>query len=87
MSKTIIDLWYGHIIPFEECGANDPAILELHRLMTRHSDTLRKELTEVQTESFQKFIESNDDYMIRMTELAFQQGFTIGCKLTAEALL
>ena len=87
MSQTINDLWYGRIAPSERCGARDPVIYDLYRLMNRNSENLRKELSEAQTEAFQKYVDCYNEYLLRMLELAFQEGFALGSKLTAEALV
>ena len=87
MQQTIIDLWYGHISPCERCGARDQIILDLYRSMNRNSEILRKEMTETQLEAFQNYNDCYEKYLNRMLELAFKEGFALGSKLAAEALL
>ena len=87
MTQTLIDLWNGNIAPCEYCGAHDPTANELIGLMERNREKLRKELTEAQMELYQKYIDCSEEYLLRMMELAFSDGFCLGSKLTVESLL
>ena len=85
--QTIIDLWNGNIAPCEHCGAHDPQVNHLLGLMERNRETLNKGLTAAQAELFQKYTECSDEYLLRMLELAFCDGFCLGGKLTMEMML
>jgi len=85
--QTITDLWNGNIAPCEHCGAHNPAINNLLGLMERNRENLSNGLTEAQMEVFQKYIDTSDEYLLRMLELAFYDGFSLGGKLIAEVLL
>ena len=87
MTQTIVDLWNGNIAPCEHCGAHDAEANELIDLMERNRLDLNQGLTEAQKESFQKYIDCFDEYLLRMLELAFCDGFCLGGKLAAESLL
>jgi len=87
MTQTIADLWNGNIAPCEHCGAHNPAINNLLGLMERNRENLSNGLTEAQMEVFQKYIDTSDEYLLRMLELAFYDGFSLGGKLIAEVLL
>ena len=84
--QTILDLWNGNIAPCEHCGSHDPVINELIGLIERNRENLNRGLTEAQMETFQKYIDCSDEYLLRMLELAFCDGFCLGYKLTTEAL-
>lgn len=84
--QTIIDLWNGNIAPCEHCGAHDPAANELIGLIERNRESLSRGLTEAQMETFQKYIDCSDEYLLRMLELAFCDGFTLGSRLAVESL-
>ena len=84
--QTIKELWYGNITPCEHCGCHDPEANHLIKLMERNREVLREELTDVQRETFQKYIDSSEEYLLRMLELAFCDGFRLGSKLMVEAL-
>lgn len=87
MNTTITDLWNGNIAPCEHCGSHDPAINNLMELIERNQEKLSAGLTEAQMETFQKYMDCLDEYLLRMLELAFCDGFCLGSKLVMEALL
>lgn len=82
--QTIIDLWRGNIAPCEHCGAHDSEVNHLLYLMEQNHDALCEGLTAAQTETFQKYIDCSEDYLLRMLELAFCDGFRIGGRLAME---
>ena len=86
MNNTIIDLWYGNIAPYEQCGAHNPKILKQHSLIERNQEGLLAGLNDAQKELFQKYADCYDEYLISMMELAFCDGYALGCQLTTEAL-
>ena len=53
--------------------------------MARNREKLGRELTQAQMETFQKYVDCSDAYLLRMTELAFYEGFSTAGKLLAEA--
>lgn len=85
--QTIMDLWNGNIAPCEHCGAHDEDANQLIGLMERNRERLCADLTEAQKETFQKYIDCSEEYLLRMLELAFCEGFSLGGKLIAEILL
>ena len=86
MSQTIQDLWNGNIAPCEHCGSHDMEANKLNSLLERNREALQGELTEAQRETFQKFTDCSDEYLLRMMELAFTDGFVLGSKLMVEVL-
>lgn len=84
--QTITDLWNGNIAPCEHCGSHDAEVNHLIGLMEQNRDNLCEGLTELQKETFQKYIGCSEEYLLRMLELAFCDGFCLGSKLTAESL-
>ena len=87
MTQTISDLWNGNIAPCEHCGSHDPVINNLIGLLERKREILSRGLTEAQMVTFQKFIDCSDEYLLRMMELAFCEGFSLGGKMIMETLL
>ena len=87
MQQTIIDLWNGNIAPCEHCGSHDPVINKLMSLMERNREKLSNGLTEAQMEIFQKYVDCSDEYLLRMLELAFCDGFCLGSRLAIESIL
>lgn len=87
MHQTIIELWRGNIAPYEHCGSRDEEATQLLELMEQNREVLCKGLTAAQAEIFHRYISCADDYLLRMTEIAFCDGFCLGGKLAAEALI
>ena len=44
-------------------------------------------LTAVEMETFQKYIDCSEAYLLRMLELAFCDGFSLGAKLIVDILV
>ena len=85
--KTIKELWYGNISPFEQCTRGDKQLKELLKLVARNKEELDASLTEKQKEIHEKF-EENMNEMHGITERdAFSYGFRLGVQLMAEVLL
>ena len=84
--QTITELWNGNIAPVEHCGAGDTAANRLHSQMEKAAEDLSRGLTDGQKEAFDKYAEYSEDYLLRMMELAFTDGFSLGASLTMEAL-
>ena len=87
MKNTVEDLWNGEIAPCEHCGAHDSQANHLLSLMERNRENLQEGLTAAQVDTFQKYIDCSEEYLLRMLELAFCDGFCLGCKLSIEALV
>lgn len=85
--QTMKDLWNGNIAPCEHCGSHDPEIKGLMGLIERNREKLSSGLTEAQMETFQKYMDCSDEYLLRMLELAFCDGFCLGGKLVMETWL
>ena len=85
--KTIDELWYGNISPFEQCTRGDKRLKELLSLMARNRDELGETLTEKQKETLEKFEDCMNE-MHSVTERdAFSYGFRLGVQLMAESFL
>ncbi len=86
MSQTIIDLWKGDIAPIDRCGAFDTEATRLSLQMDRMQTKSRRSFDRSAKNVFLDFVEKTDCFYLRMMELAFQEGFSLGSKLTSEAL-
>ena len=92
--KTIDELWYGNISPFEQCTRGDKRLKELLKLVARNREELDGTLTrqdpsdaQRSKETLQKFEECMNE-MHSITERdAFSYGFRLGVQLVAEAFL
>ena len=85
--QTILDLWNGNIAPVEHCGAHDPPANNLIGLMERNREKLCADLTASQIEIFQKYMDCSEEYLLRMLELAFCDGFRTAGRMMAEVLV
>ena len=94
MMKTIDELWYGNISPFEQCTRDDKRLKELLKLVARNREELDGTLTlqdpsdaQRANETLEKFEECMNE-MHSITERdAFSYGFRLGVQLMAEAFL
>lgn len=86
MMHTIVDLWNGNIAPCEHCGSHDAEANRLVNLMECNREALCEGLTAAQKEVFQKYIDCSEEYLLRMLELAFCDGFSLGSRITIETL-
>ena len=50
--KTIDELWYGNVSPFEQCTRGDKRLKELLKLVARNREELDGTLTDKQKEGF-----------------------------------
>lgn len=87
MMQTISDLWNGNIAPVEHCGAHDTTANRLLSLMNRTGESLCKDLPDVQKAAFHKYADCAEDYMLRMMELAFFEGFSLASRLMTESFI
>ena len=87
LMKTLDELWYGNISPFEQCTRGDKRLKELLKLVARNREDLDESLTEKQKETLEKFEECMNE-MHSITERdAFSYGFRLGVQLMAESFL
>ncbi|MBQ2749858.1 MAG: hypothetical protein IJF34_08750 [Clostridia bacterium] len=87
MSVTLEELWYGNLDPLEKFGMLDPNIRRLERQIEKTREGFRNTLGEVYLAQFDQYVELINDYIFHLNKCAFCDGFAIGTKLTAEALL
>ena len=85
LMKTIDELWYGNISPFEQCNRVDKELKELMKLVVRNREELDGTLTEKQKETLEKYEDcSNEMHSITERE-AFAYGFRWGVRLMADS--
>ena len=85
--RTIDELWYGNVAPFEQCTRGNKKLKELLKLVARNKEELDATLTDKQKEVLEKF-EENMNEMHGITERdAFSYGFRLGVQLMAEVFL
>ena len=85
--KTLDELWYGNISPFEQCTRGDKRLKELLKLIARNREELDGTLTDKQKETLEKFEDCMNE-MHSITERdAFSYGFRFAVRLIAESFL
>ena len=85
--KTIDELWYSNISPFEQCTCGDKRLKELLKLVARNREEPDGTLTDKQKETLEKFEDCMNE-MHSITERdAFSYGFLLGVQLMVEAFL
>ena len=83
----IRELWYGNVVPFEQCTRGDKQLKELLSLLARNRDELEETLTDKQKEVLEKFEENMNEMHGIAERDAFSYGFRLGVRLMAEAFL
>ena len=94
MMKTIDELWYGNVSPFEQCTRGDKRLKELLKLVARNREELDGTLTRQDPSDAQRAKEILEKFEECMNEMysiterdAFSYGFRLGVQLMAEAFL
>ena len=70
--KTLDELWYGNISPFEQCTCGDKRLKELLKLVARNREELDGTLTDKQKETLEKF----EDCMNEMHSITERDTFS-----------
>ena len=85
--KTLDELWYGNIAPFEQCTHGDKRFAELLKLLNQNREELSRILTDRQKETLEKYEETmNEMYSVSERD-AFSYGFRLSARLMAETFL
>ena len=84
LTNALCELWNGNIAPVDHCGARDREANHLSALLERKRESLLVELTAEQRLLFQKYMDCSEEYLLRMMELSFCDGFRIGARLLME---
>ena len=87
MTNTIADLWNGSLEPKGCSKTNYFEIKDLDMLINQNLDKLEKVLDKKSKEVFTSYRDGMEEYAYLYGEQAFCDGFCLGVKLAAEALL
>ena len=85
--KTIDELWYGNISPFEQCTRGNKELKELLTLTARNREELEATLTDKQKEILEKFEDCMNEMNTITERNAFSYGFKLGIHLMAECVV
>ena len=86
MTRTIEALWNGEMAFCEHCGAHDSEANRLIRETAKNRDALLAQLPQKQQMLLQSYVDQTERYTLRMMELAFRDGFSVGVRLLTEGL-
>lgn len=86
MTQTIEALWNGELAFAEHCGAHDAQANQLVRELGQSRDSLLEQMSQPQRELLERYVDQTERYTLRMMELAFRDGFSVGVGLLTEAL-
>ncbi len=82
--QTINSLWNGEIAPCDCCGRSDGEINKLVVLIERNGEELCSALIHNQRCTFEKYKDCWEEYLKKMTESAFLEGFCLAGRLLSE---
>lgn len=87
MTKTISQLWSGNLDPITRLGMNNIEIDKMEKLMSDNYDKLKDKLNDETKEFLEKYFDCVNDYVLLISEQSFCDGFCLGTKISAEALV
>ena len=87
MTKTISQLWGGNLDPVRHSGLNNFEIAEMEKLMSDNYENLKSKLNDEQKQILEKYAECVSDYGLLISEQSFCDGFCLGSRISAEALI
>ena len=87
MTKTISELWSGNLDPITRLGMNNIEIEKMEKLMSDNYDKLKVKLNDETKEILEKYFDCVNDYVLLISEQSFCDGFCLGTKISAEALV
>ena len=86
MKKTISDLWNGDIVSSIDCCKNNEQLNSFYEIMLQNMQKVCHCLNGEKADDFNKYVESLSDYYTKLTESAFEEGFSLATKLIIESL-
>ena len=85
MSNVIQDLWYGNILPQNDCRVQSAKTKELSELITKNRNALLLSLNEEQAKLLDNLDACVTSYVVVSEEEIFSYGFKLGMKMAAQA--
>ena len=87
MTKTIGQLWYGNLEPCRYFGMHNAQMKRQLHWMDSDLRKIQEILGEDQKKLMEEYDRKVESYIQSVSEQAFCDGFCMGAKLTAEALI
>ena len=85
MNSVIKELWYGSIIPQNDCRPQNDQIKHLSDLIIKNRNELIFSLNEEQSEIFDKLDACLAEYVTAHEEAIFSYAFKLGMRMAAQA--
>ena len=86
MKKIPRELWLGNIYPAEDALKMTTEMKDIGRLIERNMEDLMSTLTEQQKETFEKYIECQEELSIASEREIFVYAFRLWVQITADCL-
>jgi len=87
MAGIISELWYGNIEPCVSFGKENHKVRQLEKLIGNRQQKTEEILSDEGREMFEKYTEAVNEYISVVQQQSFCDGFALGTKLTAEAMV
>ena len=87
MSQTIRQLWNGRLAPVRCSGIDNPEINESLKAIEECLSELNRVLGREEAALLESYRSQINEYVALCSEQAFCDGYSLGAKITAEALL
>ena len=87
MSKLISELWYGNVDAMRHLGRNNGDMHQMEKIIGDNYNKLAELLCDNGKKLLELYSENNTEYLNLAAEDAFCQGFSLGAKIVAEAIL
>lgn len=86
MSKVIEQLYEGQLEPMRSIGKNNTEMRRIEIFIERYLNNLKDTLDNDARETFGKYVECIDEYIVLISEQAFCDGFCMGARILSEAV-
>lgn len=87
MTKTITELWYGTVAPYCQHTTENRELKQKEEALLQCQQQFQDRLDEEVKKRFRRLLNRQQEYWQASREHAFCQGFSLGMKLAAEAML
>lgn len=87
MKKTIEDLYYGNVIPFEKSFSKNSEYGQINKKAADVREKLEKTLNEEELKLLNEYCDLNGRGSTYLEFDSFLQGFRLGTRLLCEALI
>lgn len=87
MGKIIEDMFYGNIDPISRSGYNDPELRNMEAIICLEAEEIENTLCGEEKKCVLKLIKKYNEYINALQKHSFCDGFSLGVRIAAEALI